>query len=119
MKDRKKYFASLEHRKSVTIRAGDIVVMEFYDGHFDFNTMRLMLPGFSLNAYKHWDGHQIRFRCLSRDDKKRVYYTVVFDLEHVGPGHSQAVDSDSPVSFEPAQEEFFHDGSEGEVTKNE
>ena len=116
MKDRKKYFASLEHRTSVTIRAGDIVVMEFYDGHYDFNTMRLMLPGFSLNTYKHWDGHQIRFRCLSRD-KKRVYYTVVFDLEHVG--HGQAVDSDSPVSFEPAQEEFFSNGSDGEATKSE
>jgi hypothetical protein len=88
--------------------------MEFYDGHFDFNAMRLMLPGFSLNAYKHWDGHQIRFRCLSRD-KKKVYYTVVFDLEHVGPGlkgKQEEEENGSPTKFEAAQEEVFHDADD-------
>ena len=53
--------------------------MEYYDGHFDFTTFHLILPGFHVNAFKLWDGQMIRFSCMSRETKE-IYCTFVLEL---------------------------------------
>lgn len=78
--ERKKYFAKKPNRAKVIFKKSDIVSLEFYDAHFDFNQFRIVLPGFSLNAFKYWNGHPIKFTCCS-NDRKKVYFVVVFDLQ--------------------------------------
>lgn len=81
--DRKKYFSKKHHRSKVIFGKSDIVSFEFYDAHFDFNQFRIVLPGFSLNALKYWNGHPIKFVCAS-NDRKKIYFVVVFELQRMG-----------------------------------
>ncbi|KAJ3189866.1 hypothetical protein HDU85_000150 [Gaertneriomyces sp. JEL0708] len=76
---RKKYFADARARKEVTIVPDRIYCMDYYDAYFDFNAMAIKLPGFSVNAFKYWDGQPLRFVCRNRD-KSVVFFVVQFEL---------------------------------------
>ncbi|KAJ3401366.1 hypothetical protein HDV05_000484, partial [Chytridiales sp. JEL 0842] len=52
--------------------------MDFFDAYFDFNTLSLKLPGFSISAFKYWDGQVMRYRCMSKD-RSAVFFGVVFE----------------------------------------
>ena len=83
--ERKKYYSKRTHRSNCTFHKSDIVTMEFYDAHFDFNQFRIVLPGFSLNALKYWNGRPIKFACTS-NDRTRVYFVVEFEPKHLEGG---------------------------------
>ncbi|KAJ3119195.1 hypothetical protein HK098_005692 [Nowakowskiella sp. JEL0407] len=76
---RKKYFADPKNRSKVIISPDNVYAMDFYDSHFDFNTISIRLPGFSLNAFNYFDGQPVRFVAKSRDDK-HVFFVVEFSL---------------------------------------
>lgn len=76
---RKKHFADAKARKEVVIWPDNIYAMDYYDAYFDFNTMSLKLPGFSVNAFRYWDGQPLRFVCRSRD-RSTVFFVVQFEL---------------------------------------
>lgn len=77
---RKKLFGSLEKRKATIISPENIYCMDFYDAYFDLSTFTVNVPGFSLSAFKYWNGEQpLRYRCLTRDGTT-VFFCVQFDL---------------------------------------
>ncbi|KAI8999443.1 hypothetical protein BC832DRAFT_534197 [Gaertneriomyces semiglobifer] len=76
---RKKYFADAKARKEVSIVPDRVYCMDYYDAYFDFNAMAIKLPGFSVNAFKYWDGQPLRFVCRNRD-KSVVFFVVQFEL---------------------------------------
>ncbi|KAI9209213.1 uncharacterized protein BJ171DRAFT_111306 [Polychytrium aggregatum] len=76
---RKKYFSDESKRKGVTLKTDRVYCMDFYDAYFDFNTVSLKLPGFSLNAFKYWDGQPLRFTARTRD-RSVVFFSVLFEL---------------------------------------
>lgn len=50
--------------------------MDFYDAYFDLSSFTVKLPGFSINAFKYWDGVQpLRYACKTRDGT-RVFFVV-------------------------------------------
>jgi hypothetical protein len=53
--------------------------MDFYDAYFDFNSVSLKLPGFTLNAFKYWDGQPMRFRARTKD-RSATFFTIIFEL---------------------------------------
>lgn len=75
----KKHFADQKQRKLVTIDSEKLYCMDFYDAYFDFNTVSLKLPGFTLSALKYWDGQPLRFVARSRD-RSTVFFAVIFEL---------------------------------------
>lgn len=77
---RKKHFADLTNRESVTISPEHVYCMDFYDAYFDINTISLKLPGISLSAFKYWEGQPLRFVAKSRTDPSKVYFTVWFEI---------------------------------------
>jgi Protein of unknown function (DUF1769) len=76
---RKKVFSNLAKRKSVSIRPNLVYCMDFYDAYFDFSTCSVKLPGFSLNAFKYWDGQPVRYSATTRD-RSAVFFVVQFEL---------------------------------------
>ncbi|KAJ3300669.1 hypothetical protein HK104_008603 [Borealophlyctis nickersoniae] len=76
---RKKHFADAAVRSSLTLSPDHIFCMDFYDAYFDFNKVELKLPGFSVNAFKYWDGQPLRFVGRSRDGKA-VFFVISFEL---------------------------------------
>ncbi|KAJ3033731.1 hypothetical protein HK097_004740, partial [Rhizophlyctis rosea] len=85
---RKKHFGVTQTRSEVTLSSSHIYAMDFYDAYFDFGTLTLKLPGFSVNALRYWDGQPLRFVCRTRkgmgkprgEDDGTVFFTVVFEL---------------------------------------
>lgn len=55
---RKKLFGSLEKRQSTIISPKHLYTCDFYDAYFDLSTFTVKVPGFSLSAFKYWDGIQ-------------------------------------------------------------
>ncbi|KAJ3119194.1 hypothetical protein HK098_005691 [Nowakowskiella sp. JEL0407] len=76
---RKKYFADPKNRAKAVISPDKVYAMDFYDAYVDFNTISIRLPGFSLNAFKYFDGQPVRFVAKSRDEK-HVFFVVEFSL---------------------------------------
>lgn len=77
---RKKHFSNLQNRKSVKISPDYIYCMDFYDAYFDLNNFAVKLPGFTLNAFKYYDGRQkIQYSCRTRDGKT-VFFVIVFEF---------------------------------------
>ncbi|TPX72720.1 hypothetical protein SpCBS45565_g00384 [Spizellomyces sp. 'palustris'] len=76
---RKKHFAEAKARKEAAFLPELVYCMDYYDAYFEFNTISLKLPGFSVNAFKYWDGQPVRFVCRSRD-KSAVFFVVQFEL---------------------------------------
>jgi hypothetical protein len=76
---RKKYFSSLKNRTEVKISPEHIYCMDFYDAYFDLTNMTVKLPGFSLNAYKYWDGFQkLQYSCRTRDSDI-TFFVIQYD----------------------------------------
>jgi Protein of unknown function (DUF1769) len=76
---RKKHFTSNANRVAALIKPDLVYSMDFYDSHFDFNSCMIKLPGFSLNAFKYWDGQPIRYSATTRD-RSAVFFVVQFEL---------------------------------------
>lgn len=77
---RKKIFANLAKRQSVTISPDYLYALDYYDSHFELATFSVRLPGFSLNGFKYWDGEQhLRYICKTRDSSA-VFFVVQLNL---------------------------------------
>ncbi|KAJ3304751.1 hypothetical protein HDU76_005135 [Blyttiomyces sp. JEL0837] len=76
---RKRHFGDQNLRKETEISSNYIYCMDFYDAYFDFSTISVKLPGFSLSGFKYWDGQPLRFVARTRD-RSVVFYSVVFEL---------------------------------------
>ncbi|KAJ3215429.1 hypothetical protein HDU67_000413 [Dinochytrium kinnereticum] len=97
---RKQYFADEAARKSVTLSPDYVYCMDFFDCYFDFNTISLRLPGFSLNAMRYFDGQPFRFVCRSRD-RSTTFFAVHFELLE---RESLGMKSDETQSFSEVAE---------------
>ncbi|KAL2919713.1 hypothetical protein HK105_200627 [Polyrhizophydium stewartii] len=76
---RKRHFADLAKRNAVVFSPDNVYCMDFYDAYFDFNTVSVRLPGFSLNAFRYWDGQPLRYVAMSRD-RSAIFFVVTFEL---------------------------------------
>ncbi len=77
---RKKLFGSLQKRLATHINPEYLYCMDFYDAYFDLSTFTVKLPGFSVSAFKYWDGEQpLRYVCKTRDGST-VFFVIQFDL---------------------------------------
>lgn len=79
-KDRKKYFSTAKNRKSAQFTTGNVYGFDFYDAYLDYQTLRVTLPGFSLDLFKYWDEQPMRYSARTRDGK-RTFFVVEFGLE--------------------------------------
>ena len=75
---RKKYFGDSKKRQAVTFEKGKLFSMDFYDAYVDFNNFQIKLPGFSLSAFRYWDGQPLRFTAKTRCGK--ILFCVNFEL---------------------------------------
>ncbi|KAI9092358.1 hypothetical protein DFS34DRAFT_707230 [Phlyctochytrium arcticum] len=97
---RKSHFGDAKARKEIRIRSDQVFCMDFYDAYFDFNSISLKLPGFSLNVFKYWDGQPMRFVCRTRD-RSATFFVVQFeflDREKLGLLPAGASDANIPFS---------------------
>lgn len=75
---RKKHFSDPKRRAAVTFDPSHVYCMDFYDAYVDFNAFAIKMPGFSLSAFKYWDGQPLRFAAKTRDGQ--VLFVVNFGL---------------------------------------
>jgi hypothetical protein len=57
---RSKHYRDREQRTKTTLSTKHVHCFEFYDAHFDFQTISLKLPGMTMNLLKYWDGQPLR-----------------------------------------------------------
>ncbi|KAI9330156.1 hypothetical protein DFJ73DRAFT_631050 [Zopfochytrium polystomum] len=79
---RKRYFAGDAGRallSRVVLDPRNVYAMDFYDSYFDYSTVTIKLPGFSINAFRFWDGQPLRYRAKTRDGSV-VFFEVVVEL---------------------------------------
>ncbi|KAF9508234.1 hypothetical protein BS47DRAFT_1320831 [Hydnum rufescens UP504] len=90
--NRRKYFSSLEHRRSVKLGPSDFIQTDFCHGHlsFDNNSLAVDLPiGLSLNLMKYWHGGRAIFACCKRrddghDGPGEIFWCMAFELKEDG-----------------------------------
>ncbi|KAH8919853.1 DUF1769-domain-containing protein [Atractiella rhizophila] len=76
---RKKHFASEEHRKSVTLNKEVIVTSDFCNGYINFNNLSLSIVGMEISLAKYWDGQPVTYIAKHRSDSE-VYWIVQFQI---------------------------------------
>lgn len=78
---RRKFFASVENRKSIKLGPRDFINAEFANGFLNFSNLTLKVPvvNVSFKLDKLWDGQPVRYVCLSRSTNE-VYFLVEFQI---------------------------------------
>ncbi|KAJ3192105.1 hypothetical protein HK101_007055 [Irineochytrium annulatum] len=104
---RKRFFGDAANRKAAEITPDKIYCMDFYDAYFDFNTVSLKLPGFSINGFKYFDGQVFRFVCRSKD-RSATFFTIHFELvdrSTIGEDAPASLAAEKAVKGADAEEE--------------